>query len=612
MSAGVLRAYVQADAPLRRGLFDGFAAALKGLPAAEAARWARRAVGPELDYTSLMRLRRFTAASPLPAKERLRLAVLGGPTTAQLTQLLETFLSSEGIACEVYEGPYGLFRQEILTPGSGLDRFKPQVVFLAVDARDAGGSDDPAPWKALWAAASAKWGCSVIQNTFAPEPWAAEGHYALRRPDSLHSRLRRLNLALEREAPPFVTLHPIPSLVAEAGAAVWHDPRFYDEAKMPCAPECLVLYAHSVMSLARALAGKSKKVLVVDLDNTLWGGNVGDAGVGGLAFGQGSAEGEAHLRLQEFVKALRERGILLAACSKNDPEKAREPFLARPDMPLKLEDFAAFEANWGNKADNLRAVAKSLDLGLDSFVFVDDHPGERALIREFLPEVAVPDMPEDPSGFVAALCRHRYFETAALTGEDVARAAYYEQNAKRKASAAAHVDMDAFLSSLSMRAAVEPVTEVNIERVAQLVGKSNQFNLTTRRRAAAEIRELAAKPEWTTLAFSLRDAFGDNGLVCVLFLERLGKIALVDTWLMSCRVLQRGLERFALNEAARRAREAGCERLRGLYLPTEKNDLVKDHYAALGFRPAGEEGGGTAWELDLTTFAPLKTHITGS
>lgn len=623
----VLHAYQQADAPARRALFPEFLRALKSLNPDAAGPWARGAVSPDLDYSSLFKLRRFispsTAAAPSP--NRTRIAVLGGPTTTQLTQLLELFLAAEGLEFEMYEGPYGLFRQEILSEDSGLNRFKPQIVFIAADARDVGrpparfadeasadaaASDEAALWAALWETANRKWNCAVIQNTFIPELWSAAGHYALRHPSTRENFLQRLNARFQRNAPSYVALHPLGNLAAEIGSSAWFDPKFYFEAKMPCAPESLVVYAHSVMSLIRALAGKSKKVVAVDLDNTLWGGIVGDVGAGGVRLGQGSGEGEAFLRFQEFLKSLHDRGVLLAACSKNDEDRAKEPFAKRPDMVLKLEDFSCFIANWENKADNLRAIAAHLNLGLDSFVFVDDNPAERALVRRFLPEVAVPDMPEDASGYIQALGRHRYFETAALTAEDMSRSGYYKQDAERRSLAAGSADMDAFLASLDMRAAVEPVGDLNIERVAQLVNKSNQFNLTTRRRTAAEIRELAARPDWTAVAISLRDNLGDNGLIAVVFLHRRDKVMQIDTWLMSCRVLQRGMEQFTLNELVRRARDSGCGTLRGAYIPTDKNGLVKEHYARLGFRPAGQDGDADIWDLTVNDPpVPLKTHI---
>jgi FkbH-like protein len=626
-----LEAYVQADGEARLGLFDGFVRALKALAAAAgdaaAARWARRAVSPALDYSSLMKLRRFVrAAAPADgAPGALRLAVLGGPTTTQLAALLETFLAAEDIACVVYEGDYGLFRQEILTPGSGLDRFRPQIVFIAAEARDvssrppltasaeeaaAAAAAEADRWLSLWETAHRRWNCSVVSNTFVAEPWGELGHYAARHPASREFFLQELNLALGRRAPAYAALHDLRALVLEAGAARWYDPRFYLEAKMPCAPECLVAYAHSVMSLVRALRGRSRKVLALDLDDTLWGGCVGEAGPGGIVLGQGSAEGEAFLDFQRCAKSLRDRGILLAAVSKNDEAKALEPFERRQDMILKRSDFACFLANWNNKADNLRAVAARLNLGLDSIVFVDDNPIERALVRRLLPEVAVPDMPLDPSGRVRALAAHRYFETASLTAEDVKRADDYAQQARRADLAARSADLDSFLASLDMRATVEPVSDLNVERVAQLVNKSNQFNLTTRRRTAGEILALGADPDWDAFAVGLCDALGDSGLISVVFARRRGEELDVDTWLMSCRVLQRGVEEFVLNELVARARGRGCRLLRGAYAPTAKNGLVRDLYSRLGFRAAGEENGAALWELTIDgSLAPAPTRI---
>jgi FkbH-like protein len=618
-----LEAYHQADAGPRRELFDALISALKTLAAKDksaAELWALRAVSPDLDYSSLMKLRRF--AAPRKSENALRVAVLGGPTTTQLAQLLELFVAAEGIDARLYEGHYGLFRQEILAPDSELDAFKPQIVVLAVDARDVayrgGGAEgaaaardaEAARWASLWETAHRRWNCTVIQNTFVPGPWGGLGHYAAKQPGSREFFLRELNLDLGRRAPSYALLHSMEDLVAAAGAARWFDPRFYFEAKMPCAPECLVEYAHSLMSLVRAAAGRSRKVLALDLDNTLWGGVVGELGAGGIALGQGSGEGEAFLHFQAFAKSLRERGVVLAVCSKNDPDKASEPFELRSDMILKRGDFACFVANWNNKADNLRAIAKTLNLGLDSFVFVDDNPAERALVRRLLPEVAVPDLPEDPSGYVAAVARGRYFETAALTDEDLRRADAYAADGRRRDLAAAAGDVDSFLASLDMRAPVEAVSDVNLERVAQLVNKSNQFNLTTRRRTAGELRALAADPAWETLAIGLRDSLGDNGLISVILAEKKGDALVLDTWLMSCRVLQRGVEQFALGELAARARARGCSRLLGTYIPTPKNGLVKDHYAGLGFRRTGTDGDASLWELALDgSFRAPPTHV---
>jgi FkbH-like protein len=631
-SLELLQGYQQTDAPARASQFKDFLQNLKCLAeheGNEAARlWAGRAVSPLLDYSSLMGLRRFLFppnSAEAPQANALRLAILGGPTTIQLRQLMEAFLVAEGIPAEIYESDYGLFHHEILTPGSGLDVFRPQFVFLATGARDVasypsvdqaeGGvvhqaSEEIAGWVHLWESCKARWNATVIQNNFEIAPGSVLGHFALRHPASREHYLERLNRMLAERAPGHVVLHDQRGLAAEVGARMWFDPRFYFEFKMPCGPECLVPYAHSVVCLLRAIVGKSKKVLAVDLDNTLWGGVVGDLGAGGIRLGQGSGEGEAFLAFQKYLQELQKRGIVLAVCSKNDDDKAREPFEKRADMILKLADISCFVANWENKADNLRAIAARLELGLDAFVFMDDNPAERALVRRLLPQVAVPDLPEDPAGYIQALALYRYFETTSFTQEDSSRARYYKENAQRRELAASSSDLNAFLASLAMRMNVEPVNELNVERVTQLINKSNQFNLTTRRYTLAQVREMAAAADWHTLTFSLRDRLGDNGLISVILLCKRAGALTIDTWVMSCRVLQRGVEQFARDELVRLGRATGCTRVVGTYIPTAKNGMVKDHYARLGFQAEGVDGEQTFWSFSLGTKPePFVYHI---
>ncbi len=357
------------------------------------------------------------------------------------------------------------------------------------------------------------------------------------------------------------------------------------------------------------MVGKSKKVLVLDLDNTLWGGVIGDLGAGGIRLGQGSGEGEAFLAFQKYVKELQRRGILLAVCSKNDDANAREPFDIRSDMILQMSDFSCFVANWENKADNLRTIADRLELKLDSFVFVDDNPVERAIARQFVPEVAVPDMPEDAAGYTQALALHRYFETVAFTREDTARSRYYAENAQRKELASRATDLNSFLASLGMRMKVESVNELNLERATQLVNKSNQFNLTTRRYTPAQMREISRSPDWLTLTFSLKDTLGDNGLIGVILVQKREEAMMVDTWVMSCRVLQRGVEHFARNELVELARREGRPRILGTYIPTAKNGMVKDHFARLAFEQTGTDGDCTLWSLSVDPLLKSLDHF---
>ena len=344
--------------------------------------------------------------------------------------------------------------------------------------------------------------------------------------------------------------------------------------------------------------GLAKKCLVLDLDNTLWGGVIGDDGLGGIRLGQGDGEGEAFLAFQRYAKTLKDRGIILAVCSKNTEAIAKEVFQKHPEMVLRLDDISCFVANWNDKAANLRGIARALNIGLSSLVFADDNPAERALVRQFVPEVAVPELPHDPADYIQAIERHRYFQITSLGREDLQRAEYYRANAERQQALGGSENVEQFLESLQMVARIAPVDEVSLERTAQLINKSNQFNLTTRRRTAAEVMALLDDPAWFTCAVSLRDRFGDNGLVSVLLAKVEDDALVIDTWLMSCRVLKRDVEAMLYNHLCRWALQRGVRRIRGQYIPTAKNGIVKDHYASLGFVQSGEAADGTtSWEF---------------
>jgi FkbH-like protein len=466
-------------------------------------------------------------------------------------------------------------------------------------------------WSQLWNTISERLGCQVIQNNFEAPPWRILNNLEPRNPASLGSFVAKVNEGLQKAATPFVTIHDVDFLASLAGRWQWSDERMYYHAKLPCAPECMVSYAHSVASLIGALRGKSRKALVLDLDNTLWGGVIGDDGMAGIRLGQGDGEGEAFLAFQQYVDGLRQRGVILAVCSKNNEEIAREVFEKHTEMHLRLSDIACFVANWDDKHINLKKIAEQLEIGTDSLVFVDDNPAERAIVRKYLPEVAVPELPEDPSGYIRAIEQQLYFQTIALGTEDLQRSEMYRANRVRSSAQTASGSIDEFLASLEMVARVDKVSAVNLERVAQLVSKSNQFNLTTRRHTPAELMKMAADPSWITRTVSLRDRFGDNGLISVLLAKIDGSELVIDTWLMSCRVLKRGVEQFLLNEICLAARQHELTSVFGEYLATPKNALVKDHYAGLGFeRASADEDGRTTWRLTLKNAQPIPTFIT--
>jgi FkbH-like protein len=584
----------------------------------------RIAALPTLDLSAVQALRRILAKVQR-AEQPLKLAVLGGFTTGPLVEGIELFLFACGIDVEVYAPEYGTFRQEILDPHSGLYRFAPTIAYVATSRRDVAqwpdigeGADhvaeriarELADWRGLWQTMHDRLGCQIIQNNFDPPPWRLLANRDLSA-SACGGYLARLNLALHEGAPGYVTIHDVDALSAMAGRWDWGDERYFHAAKLPCSPHCLADYAHSVASVIAALRGKSRKCLVLDLDNTIWGGTIGDDGLGGIRLGPGNAEGEAYSAFQEYALGLRRRGVLLAVCSKNTDAVAREVFEKHPGMRLRLPDIACFVANWEDKASNLRAISKTLNIGLDALVFADDNPAERALVRQALPSVAVPEMPTDVAAYVAAVERHRYFQVTSLTKEDLQRTEYYRADVLRKEMEETSTDVEGFLRSLAMVAHVGPIVPETIERTVQLINKSNQYNLTTRRYSNADVLTILDDARWVTLTAAVADKFGDHGLISVVLAKAESGALTIDTWLMSCRVLKRNVEHHVLNHLVRIAQKRGLRRIRGEFIPSPKNGLVEDHYRRLGFSHTGTgPDGRTSWELVVDeSWTPLPSFI---
>jgi FkbH-like protein len=590
-----------------------------------------RLVGPGLDYTTASLLHRQLGQlrRQIELKERrTKVALLGSFTTKPLADLLDLFLSAGRVRLDLYEADYGTFRQEILDADSGLHRFAPEFLILATTWRDLGRrpdvSDDRdaveqkvksevADWKSLWHAAR-RLGCQIIQNNFDAPPWRVLGNFESRHPASFSRFIEMANHEMQDAAPLYVTIHDIDHLAASWGRWQWGDERYYFHAKLPCSPAHLVDYAHSLASLIFAHLGLGKKCLVLDLDNTLWGGVIGDDGLGGIRIGQGDPQSEAFAAFQRYVLGLQRRGVILAVCSKNTESIAREVFEKHPEMALRLDDISCFVANWDDKATNLGRIAERLNIGLDSLVFVDDNPAERSIIRRLRPEVAVPEMPEDPAYFVAALERHRYFQATAISSEDLERTHFYRAAQARQAVESTAEDLEGFLRSLEMVGRIAPISAATLERSVQLIQRSNQFNVTTRRHGTAEMQAMMDSPAWLALSVSLKDRFGDNGLIAVLLAEvdAAARTLFIDTWLMSCRVLKRGVEHFMLNRLVELAEVRQLDRLVATYIPTAKNGLVRDLFADLGLTCIDRQSDGqTRWELRLGgRWQPLTHFIT--
>jgi FkbH-like protein len=545
------------------------------------------------------------------ALRQLRVAIVSSTTTSLLVPVLRALCFRDRIAAEWYEGLHGAFRQEILDAESGLARFRPDVLVIATDWRDlnlpAVVDDEDAAvrrladeYVALWHTATERLGCHVIQYGFDLPAYDSHGTIAGKIRGSRRRVIELLNFRLQSDAPASVSVLDVMRVALEVGIDRWAQPALWQLARQHPSTDALPVLAEELLAHIRAIAGLSRKVLVCDLDNTLWGGVIGEDGLDGIRVG-GSGDGEAYLELQRYLLELKDRGVLLAVCSKNNPEDARLPFERHDGMALRLEDFAAFVANWDDKATNIRRTAETLRLGLDSFVLLDDNPVERAWIRRELPQVAVVELGARPSEYVRALDRGRYFASLTWSAEDRMRTEQYRREAAVAEAVRDAVSLDAFLSSLNMRGVCAPVTAANIDRVVQLVNKTNQFNLTTRRYTRPQVEALVAAPGGWQGVFSLTDCYGDHGIIGVMFCvpgEDAGSWA-IDTWLMSCRVLGRQFETFMADALVRAARERGITRVYGEYRATAKNTLVSDLYPRLGFAPAGESDGAARYVVEV-------------
>ncbi|MGH9349371.1 MAG: HAD-IIIC family phosphatase [Vicinamibacterales bacterium] len=577
-----------------------------------AARYLRDALARRPDYTFHARaqalVREVIGHAAAPAR-RTRIAVLGSTTTSLFVPVLRTLCFRDGIVADWYEGQYGAYRQEILDPNSGLSRFEPAIVFIVPNWRDLNlqAVSNPADavidqvsaeLSTVWEQLGRAFRCHVVQHAFDLPPFESGGTLAARDPGGRRRVIRRLNLRMQEVAPSFVTVLDTEAVIASVGAAEWHDAGLWHRARQTPSTRALPALAEEQVAHVRAALGLTRKVLVCDLDNTLWGGIVGEDGVSGIHVGPGSPEGEAYADLQRYMKELRARGVLLAVCSRNNPDDARLPFREHPHMVLRLEDFAAFVANWDDKVTNLRRIASQLALGTDGFVFLDDNPFERAFIRREMPEVAVVEPGSMPQTSVRDLDGGRFFEALTISADDLQREERYRLEAERRSVRAQAGTLEQFLADLRMQASCVPVSARNVTRVTQLVGKTNQFNLTVRRHTQLEIQRIASTSGAWTGVFDLSDRFGPHGTIGVMLCVPDGAARWqIDTWLMSCRVLGRQVELFMFDRAIDAARASGITHLVGLYRPSAKNQQVADLYARLGFTPIGEDAGECRYEL---------------
>jgi FkbH-like protein len=560
-----------------------------------------------------------------PVRSELKVAIVGGSTLYPLSELVEHMLEVTVGPVKLMNGDYNNYRSEVFDNDSFLYEFHPDYVVIIPEEKTCrywGSLTDPADTiedqadrvsaelLQLCAEVRDNSGAEVILCNFMPPPHFDLGTPRLKSLASDWNFTRLVNLSLGKTAAAYVHICDVEFLAYRHGGLSAKDERAWFESKQLYSPALQVSLAKEISHLIESLGRTPKKVLVLDLDNTLWGGVIGDDGLQGIEIGDTSPRGEAFKAFQAYIQAMTERGILLGVCSKNDFDNAIEPFRSHPEMVLREDHFVSFKANWEPKAKNLIDMAGELNLGLDSFIFVDDNPAEIEIVKQFAPEVTTVLLGDDPSHYVTQLKESRLFERTAITNEDAVRTRQYREEADRKRLQNDCVDMGSYLRSLDMRARISEFNPVDLPRIAQLINKSNQFNLTTKRRSESDLQSLMSDPTYSGFTVRLADRFGDHGLISIVICSVLGSGHLeIDTWLMSCRVLKRQVEDLVMNEIARIASELGCESIRGVYLPTAKNGMVRDLLPEFGFHLVEENEARSVYQLELAGYVPRETYI---
>ena len=570
------------------------------------------------------RLRRELLAQNPPVLHK-KIAILGGSTTNEVADQLGLFLLQYGIEAEFYQSEYGQYWQDAMFGSPELDRFAPDVIYIHTNWRNitafpttAHTSDEAASmldaefqrFETMWSALETKFHCPVIQNNFDRPNYRLMGNRDIWDPRGRSNFISRLNQKFYgyAAAHEHFYINDLDYLSADYGLTAWGDAFFWHMYKYAMCLDAIPYVANSVANIVKSLYGRNKKALVLDLDNTLWGGIVGDDGADGLAIGPEVPEGQVYAEFQSYCKALKSIGVILAVDSKNEESNALAG-LNHPDGVLRPDDFVAIKANWEPKDQNLKAIAAELNLGADSFVFADDNPAERAIVAAQVPGAAVPAL-DGAENYIKMLDHGGYFEVTTLSSEDLNKTALYHAKAQAAAAQAAFSDYGEYLDSLEMTAVIRRFEPLYLQRIAQLTNKSNQFNLTTLRCSEDDIRAMAESSAHLCLYGKLADKFGDNGVVTVVDGEQQGSVLHLRLWLMSCRVLKRGMEDAMMDALVADASARGVQTVIGYYYPTAKNAMVRDFYAEMGFGKTDEAAdGSTVWQLSVAEYKPRCPHM---
>jgi FkbH-like protein len=555
----------------------------------------------------------------------IKIAILGGSTTSEIADILELFLMNNGIKPSIYQSDYNKFYEDAVFGNKYLDNFKPDIIYIhtsvvniekfpvfsnKIEEIEDMINNEASKYKSIWRSISKKNNCLIIQNNFDYPIDRSLGNLDSYSPFGKTNFLNKINLKLSSYASNYenVFINDINYLSSYLGLQNWFDKTLWHTAKYAMSMGAIPELAFNISKIVNAILGQSKKCLVLDLDNTCWGGVIGEDDLDGISLGNESSIGESFINFQKYVKELKNRGILVAVSSKNDHDTAVKGF-SHPNTVLLLDDFSSFKANWENKDINIKNISKELNIGLDALVFIDDNPIERNLIISNIKEVSVPNIGKNITEYINHIDKNGFFETVSLSKDDLNRGEYYIQNKKRNDTKAEYKSYEDYLISLKMSANISTFNKISLNRITQLVNKTNQFNLTTKRLNYSQILSISKKDNYIKLFGDLKDKFGDNGIVSVIIGRLEKKICYIDLFLMSCRVLKRNLEHAMIDELVKNCMNSGILLIKAHYFKTDKNEMVNNLYDELNFELVNKTFDKSVWQLEVSNYQKLNNTI---
>jgi FkbH-like protein len=554
----------------------------------------------------------------------IKIALLADNATQQFVMVLKAAMLSKGFYPNVYEAEYDSIPLEIYNPESNLFSFNPDYVLLHLSSlayrsrfyNTCVEQKNNLPSKYADEVSSyikklTEKNYEVIVNNLSIPHERFFGNYSIHTPYSLYGSVMEVNSLFQQLVNNTIGCHlnDVMFMASQIGIDNWYEEKLWTLYKYMCAPRYFPKIVSSIANIISVAKGKLTKCLVLDLDNTLWGGVIGDNGLSGIEIGE-LGIGKAYEQFQKYLLELKNRGYILAVCSKNEHANAIQPFKEHPNMILKEKDFAVFVANWNNKGSNIKYIANILNIGLGSIVFVDDSPFERNQVRDMLPQVIVPEIPEDPSEYVAYMENSGLFEAVTFSEDDRRRSEMYREQTLRKNEELKYEDIDDYLKSLDMQISLKRFDEFNLPRIAQLLQRSNQFNLRTMRYSEQNCKDfMKNEKQCYPLYLELRDKLGNYGLISVICTEKDKDTLTILEYVMSCRVLNRGVEKFAMNHLVNYCKEKGLKKIKGEYISSPKNMMVEDFYKKFGFRLISENGKKRTWELEVDNYNEIDTFL---